>query len=106
MRIKKDDNVKVLAGKDKGKVGKVLQAFPNLGRVVVEGVGQTYRHLKTRQQGQAGQKVEYNAPINASNVLLICPKCTKPTRVGGKLLVEGDKKRKARVCRKCNEVIE
>jgi large subunit ribosomal protein L24 len=106
MRIKKDDNVKVLAGKNRGKVGKVIQALPEIDKVVVEGVNQTFRHLKTRTSGQAGQKVEFNGPINASNVLLVCPKCSKPTRVGGKILVEGDKKRKARVCRKCNEVIE
>lgn len=105
MRIKKDDNVKVIAGKDRGKTGKVIQAFPRDGRVVVEGVNLTSRHIKNRRGG-AGQKVEFPGTINATNVMVICPKCSEPTRLGGKLLTEGDKKQKARVCRKCSEVIE
>lgn len=106
MRIKKDDNVKVMAGKDRGKTGKVVQAFPQSGKVVVEGVNLTTRHLKVQQQGGQGQKIQFPGPLSASNVMLVCPKCAKPTRVGGKLLVEGGKKRKARICKKCKEVIE
>jgi large subunit ribosomal protein L24 len=69
LRIKSGDQVKVIAGKDKGKTGKVLQVFPRLNRVVVEGVGTSKRHLKSRQSGQAGQAVEFFMPINASNVM-------------------------------------
>ena len=106
MRIKKDDNVKVMAGKDRGKTGKVVQAFPRLGKIVVEGVNLTTRHLKVRRTGDKGQKVQFPGPIQASNVMLICPKCAEPTRLGAKLLVEGGKQKKIRTCKKCKEVIE
>ncbi len=106
MRIKKGDNVKVMKGKDRGKTGKVIQAFPTLEKIVVEGVNVTAKHMRTRQQGQKGQKLEFAAPFNAANVLLICPKCAKPTRVGAKTLEDAGKKRKVRVCKKCKEVIE
>ena len=104
MNIRKGDNVKVMAGKDKGKTGKVMQSFPKLGKVVVEGVNAMSKHLKTRKEGTKGQKIEFNGPIAAAKVQLVCPKCSKPTRVGVKLL-EGGKKR-ARVCKKCKEVID
>lgn len=68
LHIKSGDMVKVLTGKDKGKKGKVLQVFPKLNRVVVEGVNQSKRHLKTKQSGQKGQVVEFSMPIHASNV--------------------------------------
>ena len=105
MRLKKGDNVKVVKGKDRGKTGKVLQAFPENEKIVVEGVNTMAKHMKVRKQGEKGQKIEFNGPINAANVLLICPKCAKPTRLGTKVLEEGDKK-KVRVCKKCKEVIE
>jgi len=69
LRIKAGDTVKVIAGKDKGKTGKVVQVFPDLNRVVVEGINQAKRHLRTRQSGQKGQVVEFSMPIHASNVL-------------------------------------
>lgn len=106
MRIKKGDNVKVTKGKDRGKTGKVLQAFPDGRRIVVEGVNAMAKHMKTRKQGEKGQKIEFNGPISAANVLLVCPKCAKPTRIGSKSLDEAGKKRKVRVCKKCKEVIE
>jgi large subunit ribosomal protein L24 len=68
LHIKTGDLVKVMAGKDKGKSGKVIQAFPKLGRVVIEGVNAAKRHLRTRQSGQKGQVVEFFMPIDASNV--------------------------------------
>lgn len=71
LHIKTGDTVKVLAGKDKGKTGKVVQAFPKLGRVVVEGVAVTKRHLKTKATGAKGQVVEFSMPIDASNVMLV-----------------------------------
>ncbi len=71
LHIKSGDTVKVLTGKYKGKTGKVLQVFPKLNRVVVEGVNMAKRHLKTKQQGQAGNVVEFSMPIHASNVQLV-----------------------------------
>lgn len=68
LRIKAGDQVKVISGKDKGKTGKVIQAFPKLNRVVVEGVNVSKRHLRTRAAGQKGQVVEFSMPIHASNV--------------------------------------
>jgi large subunit ribosomal protein L24 len=106
MRIKKGDNVKVTAGKDKGKTGKVIQAFPGSGKVVVEGVNVMTKHLRVRKQGEKGQKLEFSGPIAASNVALICPKCAKPTRIAMKLLAADGGKKKARMCKKCKEVIE
>lgn len=106
MKLRKGDKVKVIAGKDRGKEGKVLQAFPELGRVVVEGANVTYKHLKVRKQGEKGQKIEYSSPLNATNVQLICPKCAKTTRVGMLELTEEGKKRKVRACKKCKEAIE
>lgn len=106
MRIRKGDNVKVTKGKDRGKTGKVIQAFPDGKKIVVEGVNTMAKHMKVRKQGEKGQKLEFNGPINAANVLLICPKCAKPTRVGAKVLADGGKTRKVRACKKCKEVIE
>jgi large subunit ribosomal protein L24 len=106
MKLKKGDNVKVLKGKDRNKTGKVIQSFPETGKVVVEGVNSMSKHMKTRRQGEKGQKLEFSGPINAANVMLICPKCAKPTRVGSKALVDGGKKKSVRTCKKCNEVIE
>jgi len=107
MNIKKGDNVKVIAGKDKGKTGKVMQVFPALDKVVVEGANTTTKHLRVRKQGEKGQKLEFNAPLSVTNVMLICPKCAKPTRVGAKLMEgEGGKQKKVRACKKCKEAIE
>ncbi|MEK9152629.1 MAG: 50S ribosomal protein L24 [Patescibacteria group bacterium] len=105
MRIKKGDNVKVMAGKDKGKTGKVMQSFPQLEKVVVDGVNIMSKHLKTSRSGEKGQKIQFSSPIAASNVMLVCPKCGKPTRLGFKVL-EGEGAKKVRVCRKCKEAIE
>jgi len=107
MNIKKGDNVKVMTGKDKGKSGKVIQVFPKLGRLVVEGVNIAHKHVRTRRQGEKGQRLEFSAPLSAANVMLVCPKCAKATRIGAKLLSQPDgKSRKVRICRKCKEAIE
>ena len=105
MRIRKDDNVKVIAGKDKGKQGKVIQSFPRLEKVVIEGINLVNKHFRTRRQGEKGQKVSFAGPMAIAKVMLICPKCAKPTRVGMKM-VEGGRQKKVRVCKKCKEVIE
>lgn len=71
LRVKSGDTVKVLTGKDSGKTGKVIQTFPNLGRVVVEGLNVCKRHLRTKRRGEKGQTVEFSMPISASNVQIV-----------------------------------
>ena len=103
MKIRKNDTVLVIAGKDKGKKGKVRFAYPRDNRVLVEGINMIKRHTRAiREMRQAGI-IEREAPIGVSSVMLLCGKCNKPTRVGFRLL-EGD--RKVRVCRVCGEVID
>ena len=97
MNIKKNDKVVVLSGKDKGKEGKVLTAMPAEKKVVVEGVNVATCHVKPRKQGEEGGIVRREIPMYASKVMLVCPKCGKPTRVATK--VEDGKK--VRVCKKC-----
>lgn len=105
LKIKAGDLVKVTTGKDSGKTGKVIQAMPTTGRIAVEGVNQMTKHVRPRGKtaGQdKGQKITLFAPIAASKVLLVCPKCGKPTRVGYKVMDDG---KKSRICRKCKQVI-
>ncbi|MBN1585234.1 50S ribosomal protein L24 [Candidatus Uhrbacteria bacterium] len=107
MNIKRNDNVRVIAGKDRGKEGKVTQVFPEKGKVVVEGANRAFKHVRANRQGGAGQKLEFFSPLSASNVLLVCPKCAKPTRTG--LLTHrgpDGKPKKVRTCKKCGEAIE
>jgi len=106
MMIRKGDNVKIIAGKDRGKTGKVTQAFPDLNKVVVEGLNQATKHLRTQKRGEKGQKIEYSSPLSVTNVLLVCPKCSKATRLGTKVLAEGGKDKKVRICKKCKEAVE
>lgn len=101
MKIKKDDKVKILLGKDLGKSGKVLRVLVKEGKVQVEGVNVFKRHIKKRGQ-QEGGIVDISRPVDISNVALICPSCTKPTRIGYKI----DNGIKIRVCKKCGEVIK
>ena len=107
MNIKKDDKVIMLTGKDKGKSGKVLQAFPSRSRVSIEGLNLLIKHLRPRRQGEKGQRIEFPGLVDASNVELVCPKCGRATRVGSKTIkVEGQKDKKYRVCKKCGETID
>jgi len=103
MKIKKNDNVLVIAGKDKGKKGKVRFAYPREDKVVVEGVNFIKKH--TRASGQARQAgiVEREAPLDVSNVMLICGKCNKPARVAYRTLADG---KKVRYCKVCQEVLD
>lgn len=103
MKIKKSDKVKIMAGKDRGKEGKVLQVFPDENKIVVEGLNLAVKHMRPRRSGEKGQRIQFPAPQNASKVLLVCVKCGKPTRVGYKILENG---KKARMCRQCKEIIE
>ena len=110
MKIKKGDKVKVLIGKDKGKVGKVLQVFPSRNRASIEGLNLLIKHMRPRRQGEKGQRIEFPAPLNLSNLILICPKCGKPTRISYKYIevTKGGKKRqkKNRVCKKCKQTLD
>ncbi len=105
MRIVKEDTVLVVSGNAQGKKGRVLKVFPKENRIIVEGVNFIKKHTKPSTKNPHGGIVEKEAPINASNVMVICNKCGEPTRVGRKILREGDKKIRARVCKKCNEVL-
>ena len=97
MRIKKGDNVLIIAGKDKGKKAKVLRSFPAKGFVLVEGVNIKKTHKKPRKQGEKGQIVEMAFPMDVSKVQIFCSKCDKPSRIGYKI-TEG---KKERICKKC-----
>ena len=100
MHVKRGDLVKVIAGKDKGKEGKVIKAIPEAGKVVVEGVAVVSRHQKARYQGQESGIIKMEAAIDASNVLRVCPECKKAARTGVRILEDGSK---VRYCKKCNE---
>lgn len=103
IRIKINDKVQVMTGKDKGKIGKVLQILPAMDKLVVEGVNVMYKHLRPQKKGEKGQRVQFNGPLAVSNVLLLCPKCSKPARLGLRQSAEGAR---ARFCKKCQEVID
>lgn len=103
MKIRKEDNVLVIAGKDKGKKGKIRFAYPKDNRVLVEGVNMIKTHSRARQQVRQAGLIEREAPIALSKVMLVCTRCNKPTRVGYKVLDDG---RKVRICRSCKEAID
>lgn len=96
MKIKKGDTAVVISGKDKGQEGKVLRVFPKTGKIVLEGVNMVHRHMKPRGTAQGGI-VKQEAQFEASNVMVVCPKCSKGTRVGHKI----EDGKKTRVCKKC-----
>lgn len=102
MKIKINDKVRITAGKDKGKEGKVTKALPVIGRVIVENANLVKKHIKAKRQGEKGQKITVASPINVSNVALLCPKCNKQTRVGYLVLENGEKHR---ICKKCQQDI-
>ena len=111
MKIKKGDKVKIIAGKDKGKTGKVLQVFTSRNKASIEGRNLLIKHMRPRKQGEKGQRIEFPAPMNLSDLMLVCSKCNKPTRVGYKTMEikqEGKKtrKQKVRICRKCKKEID
>lgn len=97
MNIKKGDQVKAIAGRDRGKTGKVLSVFASDERVIVEGLHIVKKHVRPRREGEKGQRVEIAGKANVSNVMLVCPKCGKATRVS--FIKTG--KQKMRVCKKC-----
>ena len=102
-KIRKDDQVMVTTGKDKGKTGRVIKVVSEKGTVLIEKLNIVKRHQKPTQKIRHGGIIEKEAPINISNVLLICDKCKGPVRVGRKLLEDG---KKVRSCKKCGEVLD
>ena len=103
-RLRKNDTVEVIAGKDAGKRGKILKVIPEKSRVIVQGVGFTKKHTKPNpQRNIKGGIAEREAPIHLSNVMILCGECGKRTRIGSKKLADG---RKVRICRKCEGVLD
>ena len=102
LHVKKDDLVMIIAGKDKGKSGKVLRVFPDNGRVLVENLNLIKRHTRPSRTNNEGGIIEKEAPIAISNVQLLCQGCNKPVRTGIRVLEDGSK---ARFCKKCNEIV-
>jgi large subunit ribosomal protein L24 len=103
LNIKKDDRVLVIAGRDRGKVGKVLRVIPDKHRALVEKVNMIKRHSRGGGQGGAGGIIEKEAPVELSDLMVICNKCTEPTRVGRRNLEDGGR---VRYCKKCGELLE
>lgn len=103
VHVRSGDQVLVIAGKDKGKKGKVVRVLPDKGRVVVEGVNIVKKHRRPTRNVMQGGILEEAAPIDASNVMLVCRSCGAPARTGAKFLEDG---RKVKVCRRCGEVVD
>jgi large subunit ribosomal protein L24 len=103
MKIRKNDTVVIVAGKDSGKKGKVRHSLPNEDRVIVEGLNMIKRHSRAGRAARQAGIIELEAPIHVSNVMLVCEKCGKPTRVGFRFLDDG---KKVRICNSCQEVID
>ena len=111
MFVKTKDQVVVISGKDKGAKGKVVTAAPKTGKVIVEGVAMVTKHQKSRAQGQPGGIIKKEAFIDASNVMVICPKCGKATRIAHQVVEVTSKdgkttKKNVRVCKKCSQQID
>ena len=103
MNIRKNDNVLVITGKDKGKKGKIRFVFPKSNTVLVEGVNFIKMHSKARAQVKQAGIIEREVPISVSNVMFLCSKCNHPARIGYRVLGDG---RKTRFCRACDEVVD
>ena len=101
--IKKDDFVRIIAGRDRGKQGKVLQVYPKDGRLRVERIHMIKRHTRPTQQMQQGGIIEREGTIHISNVMLLCTRCNRGVRVGHRVLDDG---KKVRVCRRCGDVLD
>lgn len=103
LRIKKGDTAFVLTGRNKGKSGRVLSVLPAKETVIIEGINMVKKHMKPNKQYTQGGIIEKEAPLHISNVMLICPKCSKPSRIGHAVFDDGKKLRR---CKKCSEVID
>jgi len=103
LAIKKNDTVLVISGDSKGKRGRVLSIESSKNRLVIESINMVKKHMKPSKKYQQGGIIEREAPVSLSNVMLLCTKCDKPTRIGNTILENG---KKIRSCKKCGEVIE
>jgi large subunit ribosomal protein L24 len=103
MKIRKNDTVKIIQGKDKGKKGKIIRVLPKENKIVVEGLNLVVKHVRPKRENEKGQKIKMAVPLNVSNVMLVCPACKEPIRVSYKILADG---RKQRFCRKCKEIFK
>ena len=101
MKLKTNDKVFILTGKDKGKTGKIIQVFPSLDKIVVEGVNIFKKHVRANKSGQKGQVIELAAPVHVSKVMFYCHRCEKPVRLGARVVAD----KKERICKKCKEVV-
>lgn len=101
MKVKKGDNVVIIAGKDRGKSGKILQVLSDNQAVVVQSLNMRKVHSRPKKQGEKGQIISKETPLDSSNVMLICPQCSKPARVGYQITEAG----KSRICKKCKATI-
>jgi large subunit ribosomal protein L24 len=101
MKLKKGDNVKILSGKDRGKTGVIMNASPTSEKITIDGLNVFKKRSKPRKQGEKGQVVAVSRPLAASKVMIICPNCKSPTRMGGRM--EGT--RKVRYCKKCKATL-
>lgn len=101
MKLRKGDNVKVVLGKDKGKIGKIEKVYPKDLKILVEGVNQYKRHIKGRAQGQKSEIITLTKPLPVASVSLVCPKCNKVSRVGFEIGKTG----KVRICSNCKKTI-
>lgn len=102
-RVKREDTVMVISGKDRGKKGKVLKTISSEKKIIVEGVNFTKKHQRPTNQYREGGIIERESPIYVSKVMVVCPNCNKPTRVAHKILENGEK---VRSCKKCGEIID
>lgn len=101
-KIKKNDTVKILTGKDRGKTGKVLTVLPEKERVLVQGLNMVKKHTRRTRENQQGGIIQKESTIHFSNLAIVCQKCGKTTRVGFSILSDGTK---TRICKKCKELI-
>lgn len=103
LKIRKNDIVLVIAGKDKGKSGKVLKVFPLKNKVIVEGISMVKKATRKTREDQQGGIIHRENPISLSNLMVTCPKCSRPTRIGATKLADGTK---VRICKKCQEILQ
>jgi large subunit ribosomal protein L24 len=107
MHIKKDDIVQIITGNDSGKQGRVLKVYPEKNKIIVEGINFMKRHTRANQKLPQGGIIEREAPLHASNAMVVCPKCSKLTKTGMKVIKDETKNRTSRVryCKKCGEML-
>ncbi|MEW6162935.1 MAG: 50S ribosomal protein L24 [Nitrospirota bacterium] len=103
LSIKKNDTVLVITGKEKGKKGRVLFVYPSEDKLLIERVNIIKKHMRPSRKYAQGGIIEKEAPLHISSVMLLCPKCGKPTRICNTVLSDG---KKVRVCKKCKEIID